>query len=382
MLAFAVALAAAIVVAARLVVRAGGGTACCVAATAPARRRRRAAAPSAPPPTSCWSPALALGADGGDALGARAPARLPPPSPGRSQAVLFRAVDPARADAWTAGSTRQPPTARPPGGAERAGLRARLLRGRARALCLSRARSGVDSAPSILDAALRRATRDPLTGLPSRARVSPDGRFGAMTMFVSGDSYRRPGQFSTRTTLIDLASGEQIGRPRGVHGDARTASASTRRTSTSGASRSRATATTSTRRWPPAARLPRPGQRPRAHREVIHDERRVPVALARRHAHRLQAPRRQAAALAPARARPRHAGARRRSSERRPIDDQVEWLDNRTLLYGIGVDVWSAPADGSGRPQRFLADAASPSTPALRIVFVFTREQRVLPTVG
>ena len=49
-------------------------------------------------------------------------------------------------------------------------------------------------------------------------------------------------------------------------------------------------------------------------------------------------------------------------SERRPIDDQAEWLDNRTLLYGIGVDVWSAPADGSGRPQRFLADAASPST--------------------
>ena len=43
-----------------------------------------------------------------------------------------------------------------------------------------------------------------LTGLPSRARVSPNGRFGAMTTFVTGDSYTSPGAFSTRTTLIDM----------------------------------------------------------------------------------------------------------------------------------------------------------------------------------
>ena len=49
-------------------------------------------------------------------------------------------------------------------------------------------------------------------------------------------------------------------------------------------------------------------------------------------------------------------------AERRPVDDQAEWLDNRRLLYGFGVDVWTAPADGSGRPQRFLAHASSPST--------------------
>jgi hypothetical protein len=32
------------------------------------------------------------------------------------------------------------------------------------------------------------------------------------------------------------------------------------------------------------------------------------------------------------------------------------------VLYGIGVDVFVVPADGSGSAQRFLADAASPST--------------------
>jgi hypothetical protein len=49
-------------------------------------------------------------------------------------------------------------------------------------------------------------------------------------------------------------------------------------------------------------------------------------------------------------------------SEKRPIDDQAEWLDNNRLLYGMGVDVWVAPADGSGSPQRFIAHASSPST--------------------
>jgi hypothetical protein len=49
----------------------------------------------------------------------------------------------------------------------------------------------------------------PLAGLPSRARVSPDGRRAAMTIFVSGDSYNSVG-FSTRTTLLDIASGKVI----------------------------------------------------------------------------------------------------------------------------------------------------------------------------
>jgi len=49
----------------------------------------------------------------------------------------------------------------------------------------------------------------PLKGVPSRARVSPDGRYGAVTVFVSGDSYSA-GNFSTRTTLIDMSTGKAI----------------------------------------------------------------------------------------------------------------------------------------------------------------------------
>ncbi|HEU5080692.1 MAG TPA: hypothetical protein VFT72_15885 [Opitutaceae bacterium] len=49
-----------------------------------------------------------------------------------------------------------------------------------------------------------------LAGAPSRARVSPSGRFGASTVFVNGDSYNSGG-FSTRTTIYDLKRAEIVG---------------------------------------------------------------------------------------------------------------------------------------------------------------------------
>ena len=48
--------------------------------------------------------------------------------------------------------------------------------------------------------------RLPLTGVPSRTRVSPDGRWAAATVFEQGHSYAEEG-FSTRTTIVDTAAG-------------------------------------------------------------------------------------------------------------------------------------------------------------------------------
>ena len=48
-------------------------------------------------------------------------------------------------------------------------------------------------------------------------------------------------------------------------------------------------------------------------------------------------------------------------AETRSVDDQVEWLDDGHVLYGASQQVWSAPADGSGRPTRFIAQAESPA---------------------
>ena len=48
----------------------------------------------------------------------------------------------------------------------------------------------------------------PLDGLPIRARVSPDNRWAAATVFVTGESY--VGDFTTRTSLFNLADGTVI----------------------------------------------------------------------------------------------------------------------------------------------------------------------------
>jgi hypothetical protein len=54
--------------------------------------------------------------------------------------------------------------------------------------------------------------------------------------------------------------------------------------------------------------------------------------------------------------------------DKRDIDDQVEWLDDSTLLYGLpragtpgDYDVWKTAADGSGKPTRLIAHAWSPA---------------------
>jgi hypothetical protein len=60
----------------------------------------------------------------------------------------------------------------------------------------------------VFDRAFTRLHRIPLDGLPSRVRVSPDGRRAAATMFVSGHSYAAG--FSTQTMILDIVNGETV----------------------------------------------------------------------------------------------------------------------------------------------------------------------------
>jgi hypothetical protein len=48
-------------------------------------------------------------------------------------------------------------------------------------------------------------------------------------------------------------------------------------------------------------------------------------------------------------------------AETQSIDEQPEWLDDATVLYGLATDIWSVPADGSGQPQPFLFGGLSPA---------------------
>ena len=48
-----------------------------------------------------------------------------------------------------------------------------------------------------------------IAGLASRARVSADGRYGSVTVFVQGHSYADAG-FSTRTAIVDMHTGDFV----------------------------------------------------------------------------------------------------------------------------------------------------------------------------
>ena len=55
-------------------------------------------------------------------------------------------------------------------------------------------------------------------------------------------------------------------------------------------------------------------------------------------------------------------------AESRSVDDQVEWLDENTLLYAMpgadseaSSDIWQVRADGLGGPSVFIPLATSPA---------------------
>jgi hypothetical protein len=227
-----------------------------------------------------------------------------------------------------------------------------------RGLCLVLASSGVAYEARIFDRRMRTIHELPLPGLPSRARVSPDGRYGSFTSFVAGDSYAAAGAFSTRTVLLDMASGERIAdleRFRVVQNgraidspdfnfwgvtfarDSNTFYA----TLATGAHHYLVRGDVAERTlWVLRDGVECPSLSPDGTRiafksRIGEDRWRIQVI-------RLDG-RRQTLL-----------------SETRSVDDQVEWLDGGWIAYGLGGDVWAARADGRGRPRRLLVDADSP----------------------
>jgi hypothetical protein len=59
-----------------------------------------------------------------------------------------------------------------------------------------------------LDSSLKEQESFRIGGLPNRARVSASGRMVSWTSFISGESYNKGG-FSTRTGILDTATGER-----------------------------------------------------------------------------------------------------------------------------------------------------------------------------
>jgi hypothetical protein len=79
-------------------------------------------------------------------------------------------------------------------------------------ICLQTERGLFTSYKAVLfDAAMKPRHSIKLDGTPSRTRVSSDGRLGAVTVFVTGQTHGySSASFSTKTSLIDMASGEEL----------------------------------------------------------------------------------------------------------------------------------------------------------------------------
>ena len=210
-----------------------------------------------------------------------------------------------------------------------------------------------------------------VTGIPSRARVSPDGRFGAITTFVEGHSYA-DGAFSTQTLLIDMATGATL---TSLEELAVTREGAPFRaidfnfwgvTFARDSNRFYATLASGGKTYlvegDVAARTARvlrenvecPSLSPDDTRLVFKKRVSGGVGSVVWRLHRLDLSTMEDTPLA----------------ETRNVDDQVEWLDTGTVLYAlpdegppasIRPDVWLVPVDGSGPPRRIQTSALSPS---------------------
>lgn len=205
----------------------------------------------------------------------------------------------------------------------------------------------------------------PLNGVPTRARLSADGRVAAWTVFVSGDSYTSAG-FSTRSGILDLETGvlaadleefaltDAAGTERALPRDANLWGLSFAdddntfyATLATGPHfylvRGDFAAETVTVL---ADGVECPSLSPDG-RRLVHKHRR-PDQTWRLEVYDLET------------------GARTPLAETADVDDQGAWLDEDTVAYGKldgegGVGVWTVPADGTGSPTLLAADAESPS---------------------
>jgi hypothetical protein len=79
-------------------------------------------------------------------------------------------------------------------------------------ICLQTERGMFTTYKAVLfDAAMQPRREIKLDGSPSRTRISTDGRLGAVTVFVTGQAHGySSAAFSTKTSLIDMATGEEL----------------------------------------------------------------------------------------------------------------------------------------------------------------------------
>lgn len=239
-------------------------------------------------------------------------------------------------------------------------------------LCLAADRGAVTTyRTTVLDERLQVVSEAPLTGLPSRARLSRDGTLAATTTFVTGHSYMSVG-FSTETLVADLVDG--VWTP--GHGNIQDFDLWVEGERVTAVDRNMwgvtfaddgdtfwATAASGGTTW-----LVR-GSMSQRRLDAVATDAECPSLSpdGTRVAYKKRGP------AEPGRwrlaVRDLASGAETLVAETRSVDDQVEWLDDEHVVYGLPregadaavSDVWVARADGEGRPQVLVPEAWSPA---------------------
>ncbi|MFJ8307853.1 MULTISPECIES: TolB family protein [unclassified Streptomyces] len=218
----------------------------------------------------------------------------------------------------------------------------------------------------VLDARLKERAHYSLPGIPTRARVSPSGRWVAWTVFVGGDSYAGT-NFSTRTAILDTRTGrltQSLEEFKALKDGHEHHAADTNFWGVTFAADDRqfyATMATGGQtylvRGDLAARtvttlhanVECPSLSPDGTRIVY--KKRVPglPADAPWRLYALDLATMGESALA----------------EPRSVDDQAVWQDGHTVAYSLagdyGSDLYTVPADGTGKPQRLLTAGLAPA---------------------
>jgi hypothetical protein len=237
-------------------------------------------------------------------------------------------------------------------------------------VCLAAERGAVTSySARLLDGRLRPVRPIPIGGIPSRARISADGSWVAVTSFISGHGYGTIG-FSTETTVTDRLTGQGRGNLETAFTtlvDGRKVTATDLNvwgvTFTPGPHPSTfyATVATGGRTW-----LVRGDLTARTLTAVRPDAECPSLSPDGRHLvykKRAGSPTRWRYYVMDVRT-----GAEWPLAETRSIDDQAEWLDDGHVLYGLArpgsgeTDVWvSGVRPDTAKPRIFMRDAWSPA---------------------
>jgi hypothetical protein len=242
-----------------------------------------------------------------------------------------------------------------------------------RGVCLSADRDVLTTYDAVIfDESFSRLWSVPLTGAPSRARVSRDGRFAAFTVFESGHSYTAAG-LSTRTTILDLTARRSLGdlEQFSVVRDGEPFRSVDFNfwgvTFAPDSSRFYATLATGGRTLLVEGNLE--SRSVRVLREGVEcpslspDGRRLVFKSRQQRAGRLVWQLRvldlESKAETPL------------DGETRSVDDQAEWLDEEHVMYAMssdrrpstgGTDIWTIPARSGAAPRKLLEQAFSPAS--------------------